>query len=109
MDADESGESGRRTIRQATVIKDKNEMTFTKYDMPYIQDRALFAAVMWARKLIREKELPPGMAITRAARHYNVRRRDVGHHVGIAAARVKARKARRRAAARGPWPLANRP
>lgn len=84
-------------------------MNFTKFDMPYIADRALFSAVMWARKMIREKKLPPGMAITLAARYHQVGRRDVGHHVGIAASRVKARKARRRAAARGPQPFANQP
>ena len=84
-------------------------MTFTNYDMPFIPNKTLFTAVMWARKMIREKELPPGMAIARAARHYNVRQRDIGHHVGIAASRVKARKALRRAAARGPRPIANMP
>ena len=82
-------------------------MNFTKFDMPFIADRALFTAVMWARKMIREKEFPPGMAITLAARYHKVRRRDVGHHAGIAASRVKARKARRCTAARGPRPFAN--
>ena len=72
------------------------------YGMPYIKDKALYAAVMFARKLIREDGVPPGAAIVRAAKYYDVWRGDVAHFVGIAASRVKARKARR-----GPGPLQN--
>lgn len=69
-------------------------MSYRSYDMPFIDDKALFAAVMWARKMIREDDVPAGVAINRAADHYGFAPGEVAHYVGIAAQRVKARKAR---------------
>lgn len=67
-------------------------MSYRSYDMPYIQDPTVFKAVMFARKLIREDDVPAGVAINRAADYYDVDPRYVAHYVGIAAQRVKARQ-----------------
>lgn len=75
-------------------------MSYRSYDMPFIDDKALFAAVMWARKMIREDDVPAGVAINRAADYYDVEPRYVAHYVGIAAQRVKARKTRQYAGGR---------
>ena len=75
-------------------------MSYSSYDMPFIDDKALFAAVMWARKMIREDDVPAGVAINRAADYYDVEPRYVAHYVGIAAQRVKARKAQQYAGGR---------
>jgi hypothetical protein len=60
-------------------------------DMDYIADKRLYAAVMFARRMIREGT-PPGVAITRAANYYEFPTRDVAHYVGQAAARLKRRR-----------------
>lgn len=75
-------------------------MSYCSYDMPYIQDPTVFKAVMFARKLIREDDVPAGVAINRAADYYGVEPGHVAHFVGIAAQRVKARKARQYAGGR---------
>jgi hypothetical protein len=49
--------------------------------MDYIPDKALFAAVMFARKMMREGT-PPGIANTRAANYYAVSVQDVAHYIG---------------------------
>jgi hypothetical protein len=61
--------------------------------MDYIPDKTLFAAVMFARRMIREGTRP-GLAITRAANYYRVSVQDVAHHTGQAAGRSSRRKRR---------------
>jgi hypothetical protein len=51
--------------------------------MDYIPDRTLYAAVMFARKMIREGT-PAGVANCRAANYYGVAVEDVAHYVGQA-------------------------
>ena len=62
------------------------------YDLPYINSKALYAAVMYARRMIREEGKPPGIAISRAAGYYNQNTSEVARYVGMVASRVKARK-----------------
>ena len=45
--------------------------------MPYIPNKALYAATMWARRMMSADKLPADIAITRAARHYRVPEADV--------------------------------
>lgn len=71
-------------------------MNSRSYDMPYIGNKALYAAVMWARKMIREDEVPAGVAITRAADYYGYASSEVAHYVGIAAQRIRERKSVRK-------------
>ncbi len=54
-----------------------------RYAMDYIPDRQLYAAVMFARRMIGEG-VPPGVAITRAANYYEFPVGDVARHVGQA-------------------------
>src|SRR4051794_3518951 len=65
-----------------------------RYAMDYIPDAALYAAVMFARNLIREGT-PPGVAITRAANYYEVEVSDVARYVGQAGGTCSHRKKRR--------------
>jgi len=65
------------------------------YDLPYINSKSLFAAIMWARKMIREEGKPPGIAISRAAGYYNQDTAEFAHYVGMVASKVKARKSSR--------------
>jgi len=51
------------------------------YNMDYIPDRRLFAAMMFARRMMREGT-PPDVASTRVANHYGVAVQDVGHFTG---------------------------
>lgn len=46
--------------------------------MEYIPDKQLYAAVMFARKMIREGT-KPGIVYTRAAKYYHVSSKDVAH------------------------------
>lgn len=55
-----------------------------RYSMDYIADRTLYAAVMFARRMIREGT-PAGVANTRAARYYGYPVSHVAHYVGQAA------------------------
>jgi hypothetical protein len=61
--------------------------------MDYIPDKALFAAVMFARRVIREGT-PPGVANCRAAGYYGVSVGDVARHVGQAGGAVRHRRRR---------------
>ncbi len=65
----------------------------SRYGMDYIPDRALFAAVMFARKMIREG-LPAGIANHRAANYYGVSTHDVAHYVGQVGATCARRRRR---------------
>ena len=80
--------------------KDNQVMSYRSYDMPYIQDPTVFKAVMFARKLIREDDVPAGVAINRAAAYYDIEPRYVAHYVGIATQRIRERKARQCAGGR---------
>ena len=62
------------------------------YLMPYIGDKRVFSAVMYARQMIREGG-DPRLSICHAARYYRVDKSDVAHYVGIAASNVKRRRA----------------
>jgi hypothetical protein len=64
------------------------------YKMDYIPDKRLFAAVMFARKMMREGT-PPGVANTRAANYYGVAVQDVAHYTGQAGGRSGGRKRQR--------------
>jgi hypothetical protein len=55
----------------------------TQYGMDYIPDKQLFAAVMFARKMIAEGT-PPEIAISRAAYYRRKPECDVAHYVGQA-------------------------
>lgn len=61
-----------------------------KYNMDYIADKDLYAAVMFARKMIRQGK-PAGLANYTAANYYGVDMADVAHYVGQAAGRSKRR------------------
>lgn len=56
--------------------------------MDYISDKATFAAVMFARKLIREG-MSPGLANAKAAKYYKVAVSAVAKYVGQHASRTK--------------------
>ena len=62
-----------------------------KYVMDYIPDKKLYSAVMFARKMIRGGK-NPAIANTCAAKYYGVPVKDVAHHVGQAASRIKNRR-----------------
>ncbi len=64
-----------------------------RYVMDYIPDPNLFAAVMFARRMIREG-LPAGVANHRAANFYGVSVHDVAHHVGQVGATCARRRRR---------------
>jgi len=66
-----------------------------RYAMDYIPDKKLYAAVMFARRMIREGK-PPGVAIVRAANYQCVNTRDVARHVGqVGGTCAQRRRARR--------------
>jgi hypothetical protein len=58
--------------------------------MEYIPNKRLFAAVMFARRMMREG-VPPGVANTRAANYYQVAVSDVAHYTGQVGAGVRDR------------------
>lgn len=62
-----------------------------QYGMDFIPDKRLYAAVMFARKMMREGT-PPGVANTRAANYYGVSVQDVAHYTGQVGGRSKSRK-----------------
>ena len=64
-----------------------------KDPMEYIPNKQLYKSVMFARKMIRGGT-SPGIAITRAAKYYGVSSKDVAHHVGQVASKVRIRKAK---------------
>lgn len=61
------------------------------YGMDYIPDKTLFAAVMFARKMMRQGT-PPAIANTRAADHYGVSVHAVAHYTGQVGGRSAPRK-----------------
>lgn len=63
------------------------------YAMDYIPDKQLYAAVMFARMMIREGT-PPGVAIIRAANHYGYETKQVAHYVGQAGGTYAHRRGR---------------
>ncbi len=65
------------------------------YDLPFIPNKGVYAAVMWARKQIREGTNIPAVAISLAANYYKVEKKEVAHYVGLAANRVRARRRER--------------
>jgi len=52
-----------------------------RYAMDYIPDKTLYAAVMFARRMM-SQGTPPGVANTRAANYYGVAVSDVAHYTG---------------------------
>jgi hypothetical protein len=62
--------------------------------MGFIQDKRLYAAVMFARKMIRQKTTPQ-TAIYRAAKYYQCTISDVAHYVGQVASGVKNSKGKK--------------
>lgn len=56
--------------------------------MDFIPDKKLYAAVMFARKMIREGE-PPGLANYKAAKYYGFATSEVARHVGQAGGRSR--------------------
>lgn len=65
-----------------------------EYLMDLIEDKKLYKAVMWARKMIREQECAPAYAIQTAAKYYKRKTSKVAHYVGQVASRVKQRRKR---------------
>jgi hypothetical protein len=62
------------------------------YDgLPFIADKRVFAAVMFALKMMRH-DTPPAIANTRAANYYQVPVTEVAHYTGMAAAGVRDRR-----------------
>jgi hypothetical protein len=62
-----------------------------KHDLPFIPDKALFKAVMFARSMMR-KGTNPGLANYKAAQYYGFAKEEVAKYTGMAAARIKARR-----------------
>ena len=60
----------------------------SKYLMPYIDDKQLYKAVMFARRMIRNGTAPK-RAIFRASIYYDCHISDVAHYVGQVASKVK--------------------
>lgn len=65
-----------------------------KYHMDYIEDKELFKAVMFARRLIRQGT-KPGLANSRAARYYRLSVADVARYTGQTGGRTRASQKRR--------------
>lgn len=63
------------------------------HSMDYIADRAVYLAVMFARKMIREGRFPP-KAIHIAANYYGVDFGEVAHYVGQAGGTTSGRRRR---------------
>lgn len=57
----------------------------------YISDKNIFAATMFARKMISDGTAP-GLAIYKAARYYRVNESEVAKYVGQHAGRVNAER-----------------
>lgn len=61
------------------------------YVMDYIDDKDLFKAVMWARKMHRDgKDM--SQAIRIASKYYDVDMSDIAHYVGQVGSRKKREK-----------------
>ena len=75
-----------------TPTSSKSSSQKRKYLMDYIEDRDLYMAVMFARKMIRSRRLWAPLAIRKAARFYRVNTSDVAHYVGQVGGTVAGRK-----------------
>ena len=71
-------------------------MSIKDSGMPYIADKRLFKAVMFARQMYRNGD-PPALAAYKAGKYYGVRSSDIGFCMG----KVGGRKAARLAALKG--------
>lgn len=60
----------------------------------YIPDKKLYAAVMWACKMI-SAGTSPGLASYRAANYYGFETSAVAHYTGQVASRIKRLKSKR--------------
>jgi len=58
------------------------------YLMSYIEDKNVYAAVMFACKMIRSRQ-PAGLSIHKAAEYYKVDRSEVANYVSQRSASVK--------------------
>jgi hypothetical protein len=65
-----------------------------RYAMDYIPDKRLYAAVMFALKMMREGT-PPAVANARAAGYYHFPVTDVAHYTGQAGGTCAQRRRRR--------------
>ncbi|HEY7427513.1 MAG TPA: hypothetical protein VH682_24980 [Gemmataceae bacterium] len=61
------------------------------YGLDYIADRTVYAAVMFALKMMHQGT-PPAIANSRAADYYGVAVQDVAHYTGQAGGRSARRK-----------------
>lgn len=61
----------------------------SKHLMPFIKNKKVFSAVSFARKLIRDGELSPGLAVYKASRYYNVSQSETAKYLGTFANNVK--------------------
>jgi hypothetical protein len=62
-----------------------------KYAMDFIEDKELFKAVMFARKMMGQGT-PPAVANTRAAEYYGYEAGEVAHYTGQVGGRKRAAK-----------------
>ena len=65
---------------------------FTKEDLPFIGSKTIFAAVMWAGRLMEEDGQSISHAAHRAAMHYQADEKRVARYVGNALIRASWRK-----------------
>lgn len=72
-----------------------NKQKENKYLTNYIDDKQLYKAVMFARKMIRQGGIP-AYCIHRAARYYNRPTYVVAHYVGQVGFNVRRRKTKKR-------------
>lgn len=64
-----------------------------KYYMDYIEDKDVYKAVMFARKM-KQEGMSMGLAIYKAARYYGVNQQDVAHYMGQLGGNVNSAKYR---------------
>jgi hypothetical protein len=74
------------------MVKENHSMT--KYQMDYIEDKELYKAVMFARKMIRQGK-KPAIANSRAAQYYRLPVSDVAKYTGQTGGRVAAAQKKR--------------
>lgn len=65
---------------------------FTKEDLPHINSKPMFAAVMFAGRLMTEDDCSAEQAASRAARYYQADEKQVRRYVGNALIRASWRK-----------------
>ncbi len=94
FDTSETGEqAGRDTHAGSKKPTPRRKDGKRAYVMDYIGDKTLYAAVMFARKMIREGRFPP-KAIRIAANYHGVDSSDVAHYVAQAAGTSAGRRRR---------------